>query len=120
MANCAGRGKQTCFPRKDGAGMSRSFVRAKRSSFQRLRQRRSWSKIHSASGIYGEPLIKGIYYFLRTILLPNDGELILGNDIKMGPDASISGCSDPGSVLTYSSEPDDWYEITNWSKGEFE
>ena len=37
----------------------------------------------------------------------------------MGPDASISGCSDPGSVLTYSSEPDDWYEITNWSKGEF-
>ena len=33
----------------------------------------------------------------------------------MGPDASISGCSD-SQFLSFSSEADDWYQLQNWVK----
>ena len=45
--------------------------------------------------------------------LPNNGEIVLTENIYIGVDPSLSNCQDTEPVL-YSSIPDTWHDETNW------
>ncbi|CAG5109435.1 Oidioi.mRNA.OKI2018_I69.chr2.g3971.t1.cds [Oikopleura dioica] len=48
-----------------------------------------------------------------SMKLPTNGELILGNNVQFGSSVRINGCTE-NRQLSYSSVPDEWYDIENW------
>ena len=52
-------------------------------------------------------------FTVGVLNLPNNGEIILSDNIQIGVDPSLSNCMDT-QPITYSSEPDSWYLAANW------
>ena len=52
-------------------------------------------------------------FTVGVLNLPNNGEIILSDNIQIGVDPSLSNCMDT-QPITYSSEPDSWYLASNW------
>ena len=53
-------------------------------------------------------------FSLGILNLPNNGEIILSDNLIIGVDPLISGCSDTEPVR-WSSTPDSWFDASNWS-----
>ena len=52
-------------------------------------------------------------FSIGTLNLPNNGEIILNDNLIIGVDPSISGCSDTEPVR-WISTPDSWFDSSNW------
>jgi len=51
---------------------------------------------------------------ITEMILPMNGEFILGNNVAWGVSEDLSDCKKGNLNLKYNSDPDDWFAVKNW------